>query len=199
MNPGTRVRMNAACKKALIKSKSIAHLQEFSRCIGEVIGSVDYGNGAIGPELDVRWMPSRLKYAYLPEHLVAVPLRAFIVSSRFDGVDIGLGNTLVYAYTAAHARSLGYVDIDGLEYADAAARRSHANDARAATRSEPGIETSQKYLRSQGWHHEGEYTCAACGLYPFGMNEFAVCRDEEMCRDCGCPKDCKHEDGFSCE
>ena len=44
------------------------HIEEFGDCIGIVIGPVEPD----WPEVDVRWQPSNLRYAYLPEDLEKV-------------------------------------------------------------------------------------------------------------------------------
>lgn len=76
LTPGTKVRMNDACHAAMAKSSG-AHLVEFWGCIGIVEGPVDYTGPScqikqFGPEVDVRWQPSNLRYAYKPEHLEIV-------------------------------------------------------------------------------------------------------------------------------
>ena len=63
-------------------SCSTAHIEEFGNCIGVVEGLIDYNNIApdhhdydpkkIGPEWDVRWQPSNLRYAYASEDLEVV-------------------------------------------------------------------------------------------------------------------------------
>lgn len=70
MRPGTKVRMSDEIKRHLIANDSSEHVEEFGDCEGVVVGLVDYGNGIIGPELDVRWQPSNLKYAYSEDWLV---------------------------------------------------------------------------------------------------------------------------------
>lgn len=82
MKSGTRVKMSASIKRRLIANGSHEHVKEFGRCIGEVIGQVDYNNCApddanyditkVGPDVDVRWSPSNLKYGYHPDDLVEV-------------------------------------------------------------------------------------------------------------------------------
>lgn len=47
------------------------HVREFGRCVGVVLGPVDFGT-QLGPEVDVRWEPSGLKYGYEPEDLELV-------------------------------------------------------------------------------------------------------------------------------
>lgn len=69
---GDRVKMAATVKNQLRLNGCSEHVEEFGDCVGVVEGPVDYGNGVIGPELDVRWEPSRLRYAYSPEHLESV-------------------------------------------------------------------------------------------------------------------------------
>jgi len=71
MKPGTKVRMRAAFKAQLRATGSGAHVEEFGDCIGEVLGLTDYGTQK-GPEVDVRWAPDNLKYAYGVEHLRVV-------------------------------------------------------------------------------------------------------------------------------
>lgn len=62
---------------------SWAHEREFGNCEGVVQGLVDYNGGLkpgqpgydsnrVGPEVDVRWKPSNLRYAYHPEDLEIV-------------------------------------------------------------------------------------------------------------------------------
>lgn len=58
---------------------STAHVEEFGDCVGIVQGPTDYNQCAptdagydpakIGPEVDVRWQPSNLRYAYHPSEL----------------------------------------------------------------------------------------------------------------------------------
>lgn len=69
MRPGTKVRMSDEIKRLLIANGSHEHVEEFGDCDGIVVGLVDYGN-SIGPDIDVRWQPSNLKYMYEPQHLV---------------------------------------------------------------------------------------------------------------------------------
>ena len=69
MPPGTKVRMGEAIKKQLIVNGCAAHVEEFGECVGLVEGLTDYGTSR-GPEVDVRWQPSNLRYGYLPEELV---------------------------------------------------------------------------------------------------------------------------------
>lgn len=58
---------------------STAHVDEFGDCVGVVIGFTDYNNkgdvrdeNKVGPEVDVRWAPSNLRYAYHPDYLETV-------------------------------------------------------------------------------------------------------------------------------
>lgn len=50
---------------------STGHIEEFGECEGVVQGLTDYGSQK-GPEVDVRWQPSNLRYAYHPSHLELV-------------------------------------------------------------------------------------------------------------------------------
>lgn len=58
---------------------SSTHIIEFQDCIGVVIGPMNYNNegendpSKYGPQVDVRWMPSNLRYSYMPEHLEKLP------------------------------------------------------------------------------------------------------------------------------
>lgn len=54
-----------------LKASSREHLKEFGDCTGIVQGLTEYGNQQ-GPEVDVRWQPSNLRYAYMPDDLVVV-------------------------------------------------------------------------------------------------------------------------------
>lgn len=63
--------MTRSLRQTLRKGDSDAHVREFGGCVGIVIGPVDYGTQQ-GPEVDVRWLPSRLRYAYDPKELKRV-------------------------------------------------------------------------------------------------------------------------------
>jgi hypothetical protein len=52
-------------------SCSSDHVEEFGECIGVVIGSA-WEDPSSGPEVDVRWQPSNLKYCYDPKYLIEV-------------------------------------------------------------------------------------------------------------------------------
>lgn len=97
MKPGTRVRMSEGHKLAL-RGKcgragrhvgpfdpgegddpggdcwgcSSAHVDEFGSCVGIVEGHMKGPNGEEWPEVDVRWLPSGLRYGYKPSELVIV-------------------------------------------------------------------------------------------------------------------------------
>ncbi len=68
--PGTLVRMSARAREALRSNGSRKYVTEFGGRAGVVVGLTDYGNGQVGPELDVRWIPGYLRYAHAPEDLV---------------------------------------------------------------------------------------------------------------------------------
>lgn len=65
---GTKVRMSQSIKRTLIKNGCKKHVDEFGECIGVVEGQVNFGTQK-GPEVDVRWAPSHLRYAYHPREL----------------------------------------------------------------------------------------------------------------------------------
>lgn len=71
MKPGTRVKMSQALKESFKRTGCNDHAVEFGDCVGIVQGYVNLGN-QIGPEVDVRWLPSGLRYAYHPNLLVIV-------------------------------------------------------------------------------------------------------------------------------
>jgi hypothetical protein len=73
---------------------SAGHVAEFGECEGVVLGPTDYNNAKpgesgydsakVGPEVDVRWEPSRLRYAYDPDELVpAAPTEVWIRSGHW--------------------------------------------------------------------------------------------------------------------
>jgi hypothetical protein len=67
--PGTRVRMTEDHKVRFHRNpENRSHLKEFGECTGTVEGYVDWGS-QLGPELDVRWQPSNLRYCYHPSDL----------------------------------------------------------------------------------------------------------------------------------
>lgn len=71
LEPGTRVRMSEALKEIMRKNGSEEHIEEFGECEGIVQGLLDYGTQQ-GPEVDVRWQPSNLRYGYDPDLLEIV-------------------------------------------------------------------------------------------------------------------------------
>lgn len=71
MKPGTRVKMSQRLKDALKRNGSSDHVHEFGNCVGIVQGPVNYGT-QVGPEVDVRWQPSNLRYAYHTDQLDVV-------------------------------------------------------------------------------------------------------------------------------
>ena len=111
---------------------------------------------------------------------------------------------LVYAYTPDQACALGQGEI-GESFVDMRARRDAEHDVRASTFTEPRCEDDPDYMRQAGWHMEGEYMCESCGLAPFGMEAFAVCKSSGLCKECGCENNdeidqpCQHEEGWSVE
>ena len=63
---GDWVKMSDSLKKALIESDCADHVEEFGDCEGLVEGmTLNFG---LGPEVDVRWYPSKLRYGYDPEN-----------------------------------------------------------------------------------------------------------------------------------
>lgn len=72
MEPGTRVRMSPQHKQHLITNGSAEHVAEFGDCEGTVEGLVRWNETTQGPEVDVRWLPSGLRYAYHPNDLEVV-------------------------------------------------------------------------------------------------------------------------------
>jgi hypothetical protein len=71
MKPKTRVRMSEELKQGMRNNGNGAHIDEFGDYVGIVQGLTDYGSKH-GPEVDVRWQPSNLRYAYHPKYLVEV-------------------------------------------------------------------------------------------------------------------------------
>lgn len=75
---GDKVKMSEDFKKALIKNGCKEHIDEFGNCIGIVEDYVNYNNDGennsdkIGPEFNVRWIPSKLRYGYSPDDLVKI-------------------------------------------------------------------------------------------------------------------------------
>jgi len=88
MKPGTRVKMSETLKRKFIGQCadghrgpfeqnhgkhpscwgcSTEHVLEFGNCVGIVQGPAEPQLN--WPEVDVRWQPSNLRYAYLPEDL----------------------------------------------------------------------------------------------------------------------------------
>lgn len=68
---GKKVRMKKSLKKQMRANGCSEHIDEFGDCVGIVEGLVDYGSFQ-GPEVDVRWLPSKLRYGYNPDDLEVV-------------------------------------------------------------------------------------------------------------------------------
>lgn len=67
--PGALVKMSEEFKAKYREGDNpdmASHIDEFANCVGVVLGPAE----PEWPEVDVRWKPSGLKYAYLPEDLV---------------------------------------------------------------------------------------------------------------------------------
>lgn len=74
MKPGDRVKMTVALKEGLRANGSGEHVEEFGECVGIIAGLVDYNTckpgesgyeiEKLGPDWDVRWQPSNLRYGY---------------------------------------------------------------------------------------------------------------------------------------
>lgn len=76
MEIGATVRMTGDCKARLVANGCGNYVTEFGVCIGTVLGLVGYGT-TMGPEVDVRWQPSGLRYAHHPRDLEEVTDGAF--------------------------------------------------------------------------------------------------------------------------
>lgn len=68
---GSIVKMSDELKQQFIKAGCKDHVNEFGDCFGIVEGLLDYPD-SVGPEVDVRWLPSKLRYGYNPNDLVEV-------------------------------------------------------------------------------------------------------------------------------
>jgi len=72
MKRGTKVKMSKYLKNKLRSNGSKEHVDEFGDSIGVVQGFAIGPNGEIWPEVDVRWLPDNLRYAYPPEDLIVI-------------------------------------------------------------------------------------------------------------------------------
>ena len=147
-------------------------------------------------EWDVRWEPSELKYSYAEEHLVVVPLKAYVAACDDDYPE--QFGSIVYAYTPQHARTLAAYEINS-DYECMYAYRAWKHEPRVALQPEAGCENDPEYLRNEGWHMDGEWACGSCGLAANGQEKYGVCRMCNQCKECGCEEDCDQSEGFSCE
>ena len=69
---GKFVRMNQQIKDRLTENNSAEHVAEFGNCIGVVEDQMVWPDGSVGPEYNVRWKPSNLRYLYGPDDLEVV-------------------------------------------------------------------------------------------------------------------------------
>ena len=76
MKTGTVVRMSEEFKQVMIGNGCAEHVEEFGDCEGIVEGLMDYGKQQ-GPEVDVRWVPSMLRYGYHPDDLVVIRVQQY--------------------------------------------------------------------------------------------------------------------------
>lgn len=86
LKPGTLVRMTRQTRQILrwrgwSKPRWLCvglqqHVREFGRCVGVVEGPIEFtdenGETSYGPEVNIRWKPSNLRYAYDPKSLEVV-------------------------------------------------------------------------------------------------------------------------------
>lgn len=68
---GDKVCMTELLKEEFRANLCEDHVQEFGDCVGTVIGLTDFGD-RVGPELDIEWDPSGVRYSYWPEDLKPV-------------------------------------------------------------------------------------------------------------------------------
>lgn len=75
---GDRVRWTRAFVERMTNGDSANHIAEFKGCVGVCEGHENsgYPKWDERPELAVRWMPSGLRYSYLPECLERAPVSA---------------------------------------------------------------------------------------------------------------------------
>jgi hypothetical protein len=80
LKSGDVVKMSDEFKKKMSEPgefSSKEHIDEFGDCEGIVDGPTDWTptgskTKILGPEVDVRWQPSKLRYAYDPKDLVKI-------------------------------------------------------------------------------------------------------------------------------
>lgn len=63
ISSGTRVRLTADAKDNFVKNDCQEHVDEFGHCEGVVIGPA-FEDAPQMEYVDVRWIPSRLRYSY---------------------------------------------------------------------------------------------------------------------------------------
>jgi len=71
MKKGIRVKMSEELKQFLIDNECEEHVKDFGDCVGVVNGLSEYANSK-GPEVNVKWLPSNLRYDYDPKMLIIV-------------------------------------------------------------------------------------------------------------------------------
>lgn len=126
-------------------------------------------------------------------------MKAYIVRHHTDGYDFG-ENVLVYHYTEEAAQELGrHCLTSESSWESTFAERAPEHDSRCVSMTEPEQEEDEEYLREKGWRYEGEKTCDSCGLAAFGQEEYAVCNECGMCKECGCDTVCQQSEDWSCE
>lgn len=72
LKPGYVVRMSEPFKRKMRANGSQRHIAEFGECYGIVRDIMDWGHRIKGPEWNVFWQPSNLKYCYHPNDLVVL-------------------------------------------------------------------------------------------------------------------------------
>lgn len=75
---GDVVKMSEHLKQTLISNDCKEHVDEFGECEGTVEDLINYNSNGendknkIGPEFNVRWKPSMLRYGYNPKDLIKI-------------------------------------------------------------------------------------------------------------------------------
>lgn len=62
INKGDRVKLSESYKQRLISDGSIEHIEEFGNCVG-IVEDTEYQDEST-LEVNVRWQPSGLRFAY---------------------------------------------------------------------------------------------------------------------------------------
>lgn len=98
--------------------------------------------------------------------------------------ELGAWCKAVWAPNTMSAIQWGYANYDGESVSDPGIYVLYYNEDLTPMKEDVHEETRAEVLRQADWFYEGERRCDVCGLFACGIDEFEVCSECRVCRDC---------------